>query len=154
MTKQIGLLAAVVVLAALAGAGLARAAAPAPAGRPAAPAVPVATATPCPITFSDVQASDYFYTPVLYLACGGVVSGYGDGTFRPYNPTTRSQLVKIVVLGFAIPLAPPPAGGYTFADVPPTHPFYSVVETAAAHQIVSGYACGGPGEVCDSQNRP
>ncbi|HMA36883.1 MAG TPA: kelch repeat-containing protein [Chloroflexia bacterium] len=116
------------------------------------------SATPCALSFTDVHATDYFYTPVLYLACHGVISGYsnGDGTFsfRPYNNTTRSQMVKIVVLGFGLTTATPPAGGYTFADVPPANPFFGVVETAAAHAVVSGYTCGGPNEPCDSANRP
>ena len=91
---------------------------------------------------------------MLYLACHGVISGYADGTFRPYNQTTRAQQVKIVVLGFGLAVVTPAGGAYTFADVPPTHPFFAVIETAAAATIVSGYACGGPNEPCDSQSRP
>ncbi len=83
-----------------------------------------------------------------------MISGYADGTFRPYNSTTRAQMVKIVVLGFGIPITTPPAGGYTFADVKPDFPFFDVIETAAAHSIVSGYTCGGPGEPCDAAHRP
>jgi hypothetical protein len=116
-------------------------------------ASPTATGTACPITFSDVRPTDYFYTPVQYLACHGVISGYADGTFRPYNNTTRSQMVKIVVLAFNVPGYAPP-NGYTFADVPPANPFFSVIEAAAHANVVSGYACGAPGEPCDSQNRP
>jgi hypothetical protein len=122
---------------------------------PAATNTPVATETPCTITFTDVQPSDYFYEPVRYLYCHGVISGYADNTFRPYNNTTRSQMVKIVVLGFNKPIATPTAGGYTFADVPPSNPFFSYIETAASLNIVSGYTCGTvPGEPCDDQNRP
>jgi len=110
--------------------------------------------TPCPLTFSDVHPTDYFATPVLYLACHGVVSGYADGTFRPYNNTTRAQMVKIVVLGLGVPSYTPPAGAYTFADLPPSAPFWSVIEAAAHAGVVSGYACGGVGEPCDGQQRP
>ena len=81
-----------------------------------------------------------------------MISGYADGTFRPYTSTTRTQLVKIVVLGFGLPINTPATA--TFADVPPTFPFYAVIETAAAHGILSGYACGGPSEPCDGANRP
>jgi hypothetical protein len=115
---------------------------------------PTPTTTPCAIHFTDVQPSDYFYEPVRYLYCHGVISGYGDNTFRPYNNTTRSQMVKIVVLGFNKPVATPTGGGYTFTDVPPSNPFFNYIETAASLNIVSGYACGGPGEPCDSANRP
>jgi N-acetylneuraminic acid mutarotase len=116
--------------------------------------LPTSTAPPCAITFRDVQPTDYFYVPVQYLACHGVISGYANGTFRPYASTTRAQMVKIVVLGFGKPITTPAGGAYTFADVPPPAPFWSVIETAAADNIVSGYACGGPGEPCDAKHRP
>ena len=117
-------------------------------------ASPSPTATLCPVQFSDVTPADYFAGPVRLLACRGVVSGYADGTFRPYLDTTRAQQVKIAVLGFGLPLRTPVAGGYTFADVPPDDPFFAVVETASAAAIVSGYTCGGPGEPCDAAGRP
>src|SRR5205807_8942053 len=104
--------------------------------------------TPCTISFSDVHPSDYFYQPVLYLYCHGVICGYGDNTFRPFNYTTRAQMVTIVVLGFAKPLTTPPPGQYTFHDVPPGAPFFDVIETAAADSIISRYTCGGPGQPC------
>ncbi|HMA36221.1 MAG TPA: S-layer homology domain-containing protein, partial [Chloroflexia bacterium] len=119
---------------------------------------PVPTATPCTLSFTDVPPTAYYRSAVLYLACHGVISGYsnGDGTvsFRPYNNTTRGQMVKIVVLGFRLAVPTPPAGRYSFADVPPSHPFYTVVESAVTTGIVSGYACGGPNEPCDSATRP
>src|SRR5262249_29403874 len=40
-----------------------------------------ATATPCTINFTAVHPTDYFYQPVTYLYCHGVISGYADGTF-------------------------------------------------------------------------
>ena len=112
------------------------------------------TGTPCAITFSDVAPPDYFYTPVQYLYCNGVISGYADNTFRPYAHTTRAQMVKVVILGFQKPVGTPVNGNYTFADLPPANPFYGYIETAAAQSIVSGYTCGSPGEPCDAQNRP
>ncbi|MGI8589315.1 MAG: S-layer homology domain-containing protein [Chloroflexia bacterium] len=114
-----------------------------------------ATATACTINFSDVHMSDYFYVPVQYLYCHGVISGYSDGTFRPYNYTTRAQMVKIVVLGFNKAIVTPTGGGYTFTDVTPSNNFYAVIETAAADGIVSGYNCGtAPAGPCDAQHRP
>ena len=113
---------------------------------------PAPSATPCTITFTDVHPTDYFYTPISYLYCHGIVSGYADNTFRPYNNTTRGQMVKVDVLGFALPIVTPVT--YSFADVPPSHPFYQFVETAYAHSVVSGYTCGGPGEPCDPEMRP
>jgi hypothetical protein len=101
---------------------------------------PTPTPTVCTMTFTDVQPSDYFYQPVLYLYCHGVISGYGDNTFRPYNNTTRGQLAKIVVLAEGWTLYTPPTP--TFQDVPSNHSFYQYVETAYHHGIISGYGDG------------
>jgi len=101
---------------------------------------PTPTPTPCPMNFMDVQPTDYFYDPVRYLYCAGVVSGYSDNTFRPWNYTTRGQLCKMVVLAEGWYLHNPPDP--TFSDVPPTNPFYRYIETAALNGVVSGYFDG------------
>jgi hypothetical protein len=111
-----------------------------PTATPATSVTPVAsvTATPCPVNFSDVHPTDYFYEAVQYLVCHGAISGYADGTFRPYNNTTRGQTVKIIVLAMGWPLTCPSIPH--FSDVPPDSPFYCYVETAYEHNIISGYA--------------
>jgi hypothetical protein len=121
---------------------------------------PTATLTPCTVRFSDVtDPAAYYYEGVYYLACRGVVGGYSDGTYRPFNNTTRGQLAKIVVLGFALPLQTP-AGGYSFADAGPGSTFFAYVETASGAGLVGGYPCGGhdpqtgAAEPCDGANRP
>src|SRR5439155_21265295 len=105
-------------------------------------ATPMATVTttPCSMPFADVQPTDYFYEAVRYLYCRGVISGYGDNTFRPYNNTTRGQLAKIVVLGFGLTTYTPPTP--TFRDVPITDTFYTFIEAAYHAGLVSGYDCG------------
>ncbi len=112
-------------------------------------------------SFSDVPTGVYFYTPVEYLVCLGIVSGYNDGTFRPYNNTTRQQFMKMVTLGMGWPIVTPtPAGAHSFADMPTDSVFFPLVETTYAHGAVSGYACGGvnpasgAAEPCDAQQRP
>jgi hypothetical protein len=107
-----------------------------------------------------VAPSDYFYGPVQYLACHSVIGGYSDGTFRPYNQTTRGQMSKIVVLAYSLAIQTPAAGGYSFADNPPGSTFFPYIETAGAAGIVGGYACGGTNpqtgvaEPCDGATRP
>ena len=120
----------------------------------------VPSETPCTIQFSDVQdQTAYYYQGVYYLACHGVVSGYSDGTYKPFNNTTRAQMAKIVVLAFNLPLVGPPLNP-TFADVDSSSVFYQLIETAAARGIISGYTCGGinpqtgAAEPCTSGNRP
>jgi hypothetical protein len=99
---------------------------------------PTTTPTACTVAFTDVHPTDYFYEAVRYLACRGVISGYRDNTFRPYNDTTRGQLCKIVVLAEGWTLLDPPVP--TFNDVSRDDPFYQYIETAVDHEIISGYA--------------
>jgi hypothetical protein len=68
------------------------------------------------------------------------VSGYADGTFRPFNNVTRGQLSKITVIAAGWSLLNPPTP--TFIDVATDNPFYSEIETAYCHQIISGYDDG------------
>jgi S-layer homology domain/Carboxypeptidase regulatory-like domain len=91
-------------------------------------------------TFSDVPAGSTFYTYVETAVAHGIINGYSDGTFRPNANVTRSQLTKIVVLAHSWTLSNPPSP--TFSDVPAGSTFYTYVETAVAHQILSGYQDG------------
>ena len=101
--------------------------------------------------FSDVPYGSYYYDFTYYLACHGIISGYSDTTFRPSANTTRGQMAKIAAnsAGFG-----EPATGQTFADVVPSNPFYPFIERMAGRGLISGYACGGPGEPCDGAARP
>jgi hypothetical protein len=92
------------------------------------------------MSFIDVSPRDYFYTAIRYLYCAGVISGYRDNTFRPYNSTTRGQITKIIVLAEGWPIYVPPSPH--FSDVPTGYPFYLFVETAYHHGMISGYADG------------
>jgi hypothetical protein len=122
---------------------------------------PTSTATPspmpptptprCGIQYSDVPSDSPFYAYIECLACRGVMTGYGDGTFRPNNLLTRGQLSKIVAQ--AADWGDPPMY-QTYTDVKPGDPFYNYVERLSARGVISGYPCGGAGEACDSEGRP
>jgi subtilisin-like proprotein convertase family protein len=99
------------------------------------------TPTPTPevcAQYSDVQPGQFFYKAVHSLSCREVVSGYADGTFRPFNPSTRAQTVKMIVLGEGWILNDPPQP--TFTDVGPADWFFRFVETAHFRGIIAGYA--------------
>jgi hypothetical protein len=102
------------------------------------------------LSFSDVPPGSTFYPYVQCLACRGVISGYGDGTFGPNNPVTRGQIAKIVVL--ASPFSGSERGALSsggeqqFQDVPPGSTFFEYIQ--AIGEVVTGYPCGGPGEPC------
>ncbi|HYO48840.1 MAG TPA: LamG-like jellyroll fold domain-containing protein [Chloroflexia bacterium] len=104
-------------------------------------------------SFTDVPPSNTFYDAITYLASIDVVSGYSDNTFRPNNNVTRGQASKMIAN--AVGLYDTVSGTQqTFQDVPPTNPFWVYIERMAARGYANGYPCGGPGEPCDSQNRP
>ena len=49
-------------------------------------------------TFVDVLPTSPFYCYIETAARHAIISGYSDGTFRPYNNVTRGQLTKLIVL--------------------------------------------------------
>jgi hypothetical protein len=119
-------------------------------------------------TFTDVPYGSTFWVWVERLADRAVMSGYPCGIdpnepcddqdrpyFRPNSGATRGQLTKIVSNAAAFSDAVPETQ-QTFTDVPPTHTFWLFVERLLMNRpdVMSGYECGGPGEPCDTENRP
>jgi S-layer family protein len=109
--------------------------------------------------FSDVPVGSTFYQYIETLYNMGLVGGYPDGTFRPGSFVTRGQISKIVV---SAAVATDPAhwlllnpANNTFDDVLPGSTFYKYVETAATHNILSGYPCGvSPAGPCGALHKP
>jgi len=88
--------------------------------------------------FNDVPRDHPFYAYIETASANGLVSGYSDGTFRPYNNVTRGQVAKVAVQ--AARLDDLSTDTPTFRDVPVGSAFYNYVETAYANGILSGYA--------------
>src|SRR3712207_857123 len=109
------------------------------------------TPVPCTITFTDVPPEHTFYGSVRCLACRGIISGYADGTFKPNNLVTRSQLAKIVSNAAGFIESP---GTQIYEDVPSTNAFYDWINRLSHRGYMSGYNCGNPGEPCGPENRP
>jgi hypothetical protein len=116
-------------------------------------------------TFADMPPPHPFWPYVERMAARAVISGYSCGSpgepcdpqnrpyFRPGVSITRGQMAKLDANAAAYQDPIPPTQ-QTFADIPPSQPFWVFIERMAGRGILSGYACGGPGEPCDSQNRP
>ncbi|WP_325200735.1 S-layer homology domain-containing protein [Oscillibacter sp.] len=47
-------------------------------------------------SFSDVAPGAYYADAVSWASAGGIVNGYGDGTFRPNHLITREQLAAFL----------------------------------------------------------
>lgn len=126
------------------------------------PPTPTPEPPRCPSErFTDVCPGDYFYQHVLDLNDIAILSGYNTSPpctaqpdipcFKPYNPTSRGQIAKVVSLsaGFSDPVST-----QTFADVPIGSTFYEYIERMSSRSIIIGYPCGStPSEPCDSVNR-
>lgn len=46
--------------------------------------------------FSDVSSGKYYANAITWAAKNGIVSGYGDGTFKPNQNITRAEMVAIL----------------------------------------------------------
>lgn len=99
--------------------------------------------------FRDVPPDYPFYGFIETAYSRGIIGGYqcgGPGEpcpgsyFRPGNNITRAQIAKIIVgaKGWSLPDPTTP----TFSDVPRSSTFYSHIEAAFSHGIISGYNDG------------
>jgi hypothetical protein len=102
-------------------------------------ATPTIVPTSCAITFTDVPVDSTFYTFIRCLACGGIISGYDDGTFRPYNDITRGQIAKIVSNAAGFSEDP---GPQIYEDVPVGSPLYAWINRLSMRGHIGGYPCG------------
>lgn len=53
-------------------------------------------------SFSDVDASCAHNNAISSLASCGIINGYADGTYRPYEPVTRAQFATLVGRMFSV----------------------------------------------------
>lgn len=104
-------------------------------------------AVSAPCTFTDVYATDYFYTAMAWAQAEGLMSGVGDGRCLPNDPITREQ--AFTVLRRALPLLgndcpdAPTAVLNRFSDAPLIAE-YALTPTATlvAQGIVGGNGVG------------
>jgi S-layer homology domain len=94
----------------------------------------------CTGRFSDVCPDHWAYTYIEFMAQRGIISGYADGTFHPNYSATRAQLAKMIMIARGWSLVTPSTP--SFRDVPASNPFYTFIETARSHGVISGYSCG------------
>ena len=62
--------------------------------------------------FSDVSESDWFYHAVYCMVDLGVIHGDGDGSFRPEEPVSAIEAMKILVTVLGYDAEAEQAGGY------------------------------------------
>jgi len=92
---------------------------------------------PAKTQFSDVtDPSEFYYDYVYDMAEKGVVQGYSDGTFRPYNDCNRAAVVTFL---WRLMGKPEPAGTSKFSDPTGTEDFDKAISWAAENGITTGW---------------
>lgn len=100
-------------------------------------------------TFSDVEGSD-FADEINTLGVYGIVSGSGDGAFRPEETLNRASLCAMLVKALRCPL---PDEGAIFADVPADAWYAPYVNALYEMGFMDAYSDGlfHPDEVVDHE---
>ena len=118
---------------------------PAPAPKPEPAPEPTPVPEPSPVTpakptvrFIDI-ATDPFRADIETLAERGIVRGWSDRTFRPYNHTERQALMAFFYRLAGSPQTHVPAQG-CFKDVKSTHTFAKEICWAKQEGITTGWA--------------
>lgn len=97
--------------------------------------------------FSDVPVGSTYYTPIMYLAQMGVVSGFSPTYFGVDRLVTRQQFAKMIVKAAGFPVST--SDVCPFTDVPksvpgsymdPNDPLYPdhYIAVAARHHVTEG----------------
>lgn len=89
--------------------------------------------------FSDVNYSDWFYSPVNYVNSMKLMTGTSYNTFEPNAPTTRAMVVTVLYRLSGTPAV----SGYTgYSDVQAGAYYESAVNWASSKGIVNGWGDG------------
>lgn len=89
--------------------------------------------------FTDVKSSQWFSQHIGYLANHGQISGYNDGSFKPYQVITRAEAVALI--GRAL-LYDETKTDTIFKDVPQTSFASGYIQRAVDANIITGYDDG------------
>ena len=93
----------------------------------------------------------------LYLLVRGRIETHPAGVLLAQNREPfplvclRPMIAKIISASQGFSETP---AQQTFQDMPEGSPFYAESYRLAMRNVISGYACGGPGEPCTGGNRP
>lgn len=59
------------------------------------------------LTFTDVKKDDWYYSNLADLVAWDVIDGYEDNTFRPAEPVSNGQALKMIMLAAGYPAQKP-----------------------------------------------
>ncbi|WP_082087931.1 C40 family peptidase [Domibacillus indicus] len=82
-------------------------------------------------SFTDVPAGNAFAADIAAIQEAGIINGFDDQTFRPYNNMTRNEMAIIIHRAFELEL-PAAAAGPIYSDVNSSHWAYAGILTVAS----------------------
>ena len=85
--------------------------------------------------FKDVSKKHPNYVAIQEMQSKGFISGYPDGSFRPYESISRKHVA--VLLDKALNFPTPPTEKLIFKDVPKSHPYYGPIMKLSNEGIIS-----------------
>lgn len=91
------------------------------------------------MSFADVSVSHPKHDVITAAADAGIFSGNSEGQFNPDEYLTRSQLAKVLVEAFNIPLE---SGDTPFSDVSTSNWANDYINTLFVNKLTSGYSDG------------
>jgi hypothetical protein len=86
--------------------------------------------------FPDLDSNNQNYKAINYLHSRNILNGYSDGYFRPYNPISRIELLKIIMNSKGLDTNFD--YNYTFPDIDRDMWYASYVSTAYKQGYVNG----------------
>ncbi len=86
--------------------------------------------------FGDVATGSWYEYYVCDAYAKGFVKGYGGGVFKPSQPVTRAEAIKLAVVVFGIPEADLNAEVKMYTDVSASDWFAGYVHTALVEKIL------------------
>jgi hypothetical protein len=95
----------------------------------------------CHISFSDVPPGHWAEDYISKIACAGIATGYGDGTYRPSIQVNRAQMAIFIIralYGDDFNYGSTPH----FPDVPDNHWAFRYIQRMYEEGIATGYGNG------------
>ena len=90
------------------------------------------------LEFPDCNPNEWYASAVTYVSDKGLITGYNDGTFGPYDNVTRGQLVTILWRMEGKPVS----SSAGFSDVSSSDFYYSAALWAQKNGVIKGYGDG------------
>ena len=89
-------------------------------------------------TFTDVEADFWAYDAICSMSQKGIISGFGDGSFKPEQSITRAEFAKIIIGNESVSLE----ATTEFTDVGKDKWYFDKVMMAASIGIINGVGDG------------